>query len=56
MALRLFEEQLVQFLVENVSFTYISWHFPLLRNNFQQLALKLRFLISELLSLWVNSY
>ena len=56
MALRLFEEQLVQFLVENVSFTYITWHFSSFAQQFQQLALKLRFLISELLSLWVNSY
>ena len=40
MALRLFEEQLVQFLVENVSFTYITWHFSTFTQQFSVVSLK----------------
>ena len=40
MALRLFEEQLVQFLVENVSFTYITWHFSTFTQQFSVVSFK----------------
>ena len=44
MALRLFEEQLVQFLVENVSFTYITWHFSSFAQQFSAVSFKVKVL------------